>query len=127
MKIRYKNGRSRFYLILIIVWFILLISNVLFVDSSRWTFWIWVILPLANIAYYSFEYYNQYLKIENGFIYRASLFPKKVELNKIRKVTKFAGDYIIKTDGSELRIDTTLIHRDSLKELDKALVSYSPT
>ena len=127
MKIKYKKGRSRFYLMLVIAWFIILIVNILFVDSREWTFWIWVFLPIANIAYYSFEYFNQYLKIENGIIYRTSLFPKKLELNKIRTVRKFAGDYIIKTDQSELRIDTTIIHPDSLKELDKTLISYSPS
>ncbi|MCY2686803.1 hypothetical protein [Salinimicrobium sp. TH3] len=124
MKIRYKKSRSRFYLIMTFVWLILLTINILYVDSSNWPFWIWIILSLGYISHYTFEYFNQYLKIENGFIYKTSFFPRKVELNKVRKFKKFAGDYIIETDKSELRIDTTLIDRDSLKELDKALASF---
>ena len=123
MKIKYKKSRSRFYLIMIIIWFILLTVNIFYVDSSNWTFWIWIVLPLGYISMYSFEYFNQYLQIENGFIYKTSLFPKKVELNKVLKFRKFAGDYIIETDQSELRIDTSLIDKESLKELDKALAS----
>lgn len=125
MKIKYKKSRSRFYLIMIFIWFILLTVNILYVDNSNWTFWIWIVLPLVYITNYAFEYFNQYLQIENGFIYKTSLFPKKVELNKVRKFRKFAGDYIIETDQSELRIDTTLIDRESLKELDKALASFN--
>ncbi len=125
MKIKYKKSRSRFYLIMIFIWFILLTVNILYGDSSNWTYWIWIILPLGYISIYTFEYFNQYLQIENGFIYKTSLFPKKVELNKVRNFKKFAGDYIIVTDQSELRIDTSLIDRESLKELDKALASFN--
>ena len=125
MTIRYKKSRSRFYLIMIFIWIILLTVNILYVDSNDWTFWIWIFLPVGYICLYTFEYFNQYLKIENGFIYRTSLFPKKVELNKIQKFKKFAGDYIIETDQLELRINTTLIDRESLKELDKTLASFN--
>ncbi|TDN80382.1 hypothetical protein DET49_13223 [Salegentibacter sp. 24] len=125
MKIKYKKSRSRFHLIMICIWSILLIINILYGDSDNWTFWIWIVLPLGYNSLYAFEYVNQYLKIENGTIYKTSLFPKKVELNKIQSVKKFAGDYIVKTDQSELRIDTTIIHPTSLKELDKILISHN--
>ena len=125
MKIKYKKWRSGFYLIMIITWLILFILNIVFVEGSNWKISLLTILPLVYIPYYTYEYFNQYLKIDNGYIYKTSLFPKKLELTKIVTVKKFAGDYIIKTDQTELRIDTKLIHPDSLKELDKVLITYN--
>lgn len=118
MKIKYKKRRSKFYLVMIVLWSILLILNLLYGERENWTFWLWSILPITYIAYYSWEYVNQYLIIENGFIYRNSLFPKKLELKKVKNTKKFAGDYIIETDHNILRIDTSLIDGDSLKILD---------
>jgi hypothetical protein len=96
----------------------------MYADSSNWTFWIWIILPIGYISSYIFEYTNQYLTVEKGSIYRNSLFPKKLELNKIKTFKKFAGDYILQTDQNELRINTTLIDQDSLKELDQILTIH---
>jgi len=124
MKIRYKRSRSIFYLTMTVIWTILLIVNIMYADSSNWTFWIWIILPIGYISSYIFEYTNQYLTVEKGSIYRNSLFPKKLELNKIKTFKKFAGDYILQTDQNELRINTTLIDQDSLKELDQILTIH---
>ena len=124
MKIRYKKGRTRFYMILIIIWSILLTLNIIYTDSIDWSFWIWIILPIGYISNYTFEYINQYLTIEDGFIYRNSIFPKKLELNKLKTFKKFAGDYILETDQYKLRIDTTLIDQKSLNELNQTLTNY---
>ena len=121
MKIRYKKWRSKFYLVMIFLWLTLLILNIIFVERSNWTFSVLTILPLVYIPYYTYEYFNQYLKIDNGFIYKTSLFPKKIELKKIREIKRFAGDYIIITDQTKLRIDTSLIDPDSLKKLNEIL------
>ena len=121
MKIRYKKWRSNFYLVMIFLWLTLFILNIVFVERINWTFSVLTILPLVYIPYYTYEYFNQYLKIDNGFIYKTSLFPKKIELKKIREIKRFAGDYIIVTDQTKLRIDTSLIDPDSLKKLNEVL------
>ena len=124
MKIRYKKGRTRFYLIMTIIWIILLIVNIFYGDMDNRVFWLWIILPIGYISVYTFEYINQYLTIEDGFIYRNSIFPKKLELNKLKTCKKFAGDYILETDQNKLRIDTTLIDQKSLNELNQTLTKY---
>ena len=106
---------------MIFLWLTLLILNIIFVERSNWTFSVLTILPLVYIPYYTYEYFNQYLKIDNGYIYKTSLFPKKIELKKIREIKRFAGDYIIVTDQTKLRIDTSLIDPDSLKKLNEVL------
>lgn len=125
MKIRYKKGHSKFYLIMTIIWTIILNINILYGDSENWTFWIWIVLPIGYISNYTFKYIKQYLTIEDGIIYRNSPFPKKVELNKITIFKKFAGDYIIETDQTKLIIDTTLIEQYSLIVLNQTLMNYT--
>ena len=46
---------------------------------------------------------------------------EKINLNEIRRINKFAGDYILKTDSTELRINTELIEEKSLEELHTLL------
>ncbi|MBT2162011.1 hypothetical protein [Zobellia barbeyronii] len=46
---------------------------------------------------------------------------KKMNLNEITQVKKFAGDYILKTKREELTIYTQVIDEDSLADLDAVL------
>ena len=71
------------------------------------------------------EYFKQgqnvYLTIENGIIEQMWLFGKKIELGKIKQIEKFAGEYILKTDKTELTINMKLIDTNSLTELNAVL------
>jgi molybdopterin-binding protein len=44
-----------------------------------------------------------------------------VQLSAIKTIEKYAESYIIKTDTQKLRIDTSIITADSLRELNAAL------
>lgn len=66
---------------------------------------------------YLFEKNKQYLKIENGIISKNHPFPQKINLSEILEVKKVAGDYISKTDSTELIINTKLIDEKSLVAL----------
>ena len=46
---------------------------------------------------------------------------KKLNLTEIKRIKKFAGDYILKTDKSELTINTQIIDPNSLAELNAEL------
>lgn len=121
MKIRYKRKRNRFYLILIAFWVVLIISSFIFGDFDGWTDYTVVALGVMYSTIYSFNYFNQYLTIENGTIRHNSPFSEKISFSEIKIFKKFAGEYILKTDSKELRIDTNLIDELSLIDLDKAL------
>lgn len=64
---------------------------------------------------------RQYLTIEDGVITKNNLFPKKINLIEITKIKKFSGDYILKTNNGELTINTRLIDKKSLADLDTVL------
>ena len=50
-----------------------------------------------------------------------SPFGKKLNLIEIKRIKKFAGDYILKTDEKELAINTQIINPSSLAELNAVL------
>jgi hypothetical protein len=78
-------------------------------------------MGILYVGTYFFENKKQYLTIENGIISKNHLLPKKINLNEIKQIKKFAGDYILKTDSTELRINTELIEENSLAELNTLL------
>ena len=61
------------------------------------------------------------MTIKNGILTKNSLIPKKIKLNEIKRIKKFAGDYKLKTNGSEFVIDTQIIDPSSLAELNAEL------
>jgi hypothetical protein len=120
MKIRFTNKRLRYNLIFGILYVALGVVAIIF-DSNNFFNYLWTVLGTIHIGTYLFENKKQYLTIENGIISKNQLIPKKINLNEIKRIKKFAGDYILKTDSTELRINTELIEKSSLLELNTVL------
>jgi hypothetical protein len=59
--------------------------------------------------------------IENGIINVNGPFGKKLNLNEVKRIKKFAGDFILKTDNKEMTINTQIIEPTSLSELNEEL------
>jgi len=131
MKIKYKKGKLRINLILGFSWLVFAIVLLLISDnkSNSWIKYGWLGMSLMYIALYFYQYFNQYLTIENGILKVNSLFGKKIYLTEIKRIKKFAGDYIIHTDKTELTINTQIIDPTSLAdlniELKKLTVEFS--
>jgi len=104
-----------------IFWLIFGAINLFFNDFGKWTTYTWFGISLMYILIYSFDYFNQYLTIQNGIIKENHLFGKKIVLTEIKQIKKFAGDYIIKTDKAEMTINTQIIDPDSLADLNTEL------
>lgn len=120
MKIRFKKKRLRTYLILGVIWLALGTTSIIMNPDNFWSYG-FIALGILHLGTYIFENKNQYLKIENGVITKQRLIPKKISLNEIKRIKKFAGDYILTTDSSELRINTHIVEEESLKQLDSLL------
>lgn len=120
MKIRFTNKRLRYNLIFGILYAALGIVAIIS-DLNNYFNYLWTLLGIIYIGTYLFENKKQYLTIENGIISKNHLIPKKINLNEIKRIKKFAGDYILKTDTTELRINTELIEEKSLAELNVVL------
>jgi len=73
------------------------------------------------LGLYFYQKNYKYLTIENGIINVNGPFGKKLNMTEIKRIKKFAGDYILKTDKKELTINTQIIDPNSLAELNAEL------
>ena len=75
---------------------------------------------LASLLYfgnYFLKSKNQYLTFEDDMVTLNNLIPKKVNLGDLKQIKKSGKNYILRTENSELYIQTRLIDKNSLKDL----------
>tara|TARA_R110002049_G_scaffold37208_1_gene117525 strand:- start:85131 stop:85541 length:411 start_codon:yes stop_codon:yes gene_type:complete len=121
MKIKYKKKRLYANLIIGCMWIGFGIFNLLEEEKTDWYDYGYLVMGILYIGNYLYDITNQYLTIENGTIKKSSIFKKKIYIDDITWIKKFAGDYTLKTDTKELKINTELIEKESLTELNKIL------
>ena len=121
MKIKYKKKRNYINLALGLFWILLGVISFIQDDSIRWTDYGYLLAGTLYIGQFLWDITNQYLTVENGIIKKNTPFGKKINLNEINWIKKFAGDYTLKTETEELKINTELIEEKSLTELNTVL------
>jgi hypothetical protein len=121
MKIRYTKRRLNHSLIFGTLWLIISLLGIFTKESPYWTDYAFLIISFFYLGTYFYEKRNQYLTIENGLISVNQPFGKKIRLTEIKRIKKFAGDYILKTDKAELTINTQMIDPNSLADLNTEL------
>lgn len=121
MKLRYKKGRLIFYKFMLLFWLLLAISNLLFNEVAGWSYYILSAISISYVVAYSYNLINQYITIQDEILKENHFFGKKINLNEIKSIKKFAGDYILKTDKTELTINTQIIDEKSLEDLNQVL------
>jgi len=121
MKIGYKKKHLNVNLILGLVWLIWFFVGVFGKEKPNWTDYGWIVISLMYLGLYFYQKNYKYLTIENGIINVNGPFGKKLILTEIKRIKKFAGDYILKTDEKELTINTQIIDPNSLAELNAEL------
>lgn len=121
MKIKYKKEPLIVYLTPGFFWF--MFFNVILFEKEElnWIDYGWIVMSLIylGIFFYRKKYY--YLTIINDNIRVNGPLGKELKLTEIKRIKKFAGDYIIKTDQKEIIINTQITDSSSLKELDAEL------
>jgi len=121
MEIKYKKRHLNVNLISGFFWLIWFLIGVFGKEEPNWTDYGWIFISLMYLGLYFYQKNYKYLTIENGIINVNGPFGKKLNLTEIKRIKKFAGDYIIKTDKKELTINTQLIEPNSLAELNAEL------
>jgi hypothetical protein len=120
MKIGHKKRQLNINLIFGFIWLTYFIIR-LFIGEVHWIDYGWIFISLAYFINYFYQKKYKYVTIENGIINVNGPLGKKLNLNEVKRVKKFAGDYIIKTDKKELTINTQIIEPNSLAELKTEL------
>lgn len=121
MKIQYKKRQLNFNLIFGIIWLAYFFVKLIFDEELHWIDYGWVLISLTYFGSYFYQKKYRYVSIENGILTINGPFGKKMNLTEIKRIKKFAGDYIIETDKKELTINTQLIEPNSLAELNAEL------
>lgn len=118
MKIAFKQRHLNVSLIFGLIWSVWFFVGVFGKEEPNWTDYGWIFISLMYLGMYFYQKNYKYLTIENGIINVNGPFGKKLNLTEIKRIKKFAGDYILKTDKSELTINTQIIDPTSLNELN---------
>ena len=121
MEIKYKKRHLNVNLISGFFWLIWFLIGVFGKEEPNWTDYGWIFISLMYLGLYFYQKNYKYLTIENGIINVNGPFGKKLNLTEIKRIKKFAGDYIIKTDKKELTINTQIIEPNLLAELNAEL------
>lgn len=66
------------------------------------------------VANYFYFKNKAYVILTEDSISKSGWFKKKIEIRTIDSLNYFAGDYIIRSNGRELAIDTNLVDKESL-------------
>lgn len=121
MTVGYKRRYLNANLIMGLFWLFWFFLGFLTKDELHWMDFGWIVISLIYICLYLYCRQKKYLSIENGMIKENGLFGKKMQLTEIKWIRKFAGDYILKSDNRELKINTQIIDPASLANLNAEL------
>ena len=121
MKIQYKKRQLNFNLIFGIIWLTYFLIQLIFDKEIHWIDYGWILISLAYFGIYFYQKKYKYVSIENGILTVNGPLGKKLNLTEIKRIKKFAGDYILKSDNKDLTINTQIIDPNSLAELNAEL------
>ena len=125
MRIKYKRKRLKYFLYFGIAWILLGVATLLLNEQLRWNDYAYIVLGVIHIATYIYESKNQLLTIESGALCKNSLIARRISLSEVVCVKSASGNYVIKTEKTEIKIDVGLIDEESLIELNKILRSLN--
>ena len=121
MKIGYKKRHLNVNLISGLIWLVWFFVGVFGKEEPNWTDYGWIVISLMYLGMYFYQKNYNYLTIENGFIKQNWPFGKKMNLNEIKGIKHFAGEYILKSELKKIKINIQLINEESLLELKTEL------
>lgn len=119
MKIRFSKRRLYAHLLIGVVWMTAGILSLYSKDFTNWIGFVYLILGLLYISYSAYDFKHPYISIENGIVKKNKLygFKNKIELDKIQEIKRTTSGYILKSEKTYLKIDSSLISNEKLIEL----------
>jgi hypothetical protein len=116
IEIRYKRMHLRWKFIFGLFWLILGIISITN-NSENYFNYGYLIVSLLYFGIYFFKSKYQYLTIEDGSIILNNIFLQRINFSDLNQIKMKGKSYIFKSEKCELHINTTLIDKNSLKDL----------
>ncbi|WP_050809608.1 hypothetical protein [Ochrovirga pacifica] len=104
------------------IWFFI---SFLVSSEHNWTIYGALVISIAYLSVYVYQYQQQYISIHQGFLKINHPFASVISLSQIQAIKKIAGDYILQTPTKKITIRTKIIEETSLKELHLVLDKLS--
>ena len=121
MKIRYKKRQINLNLFLGLIWLANGIVQTVRNESADFSDYFWFLLSGLYLIIYCYQKKEKYLTIEIGIIKKNWPFGRKMSLNEIKRIKHFSGEYILKSELKNMKININLIDEESLSELKTEL------
>ncbi len=121
MKITYNKKQYNLNLFIGTIWLTFFALKLFFGNDFSWLDYGWLVIAFAYFGTYYYQRKYDYVTIENGVVNVNGPFGKKINLDEVKQIKKFAGDYILTSDKKELTINTQKIQPNLLAKLDAAL------
>lgn len=122
MKIRYKRRIIRGNFIFGLFWLILGVIAITNNSGNLFNFG-YLIAAFIYFTKYFLKSKNQYVSIDNGIITLNKFIPKSLHIKDLKKIQKVGKDYLLESDNIKLKIETSLIEKNSLKDF-KAILKH---
>lgn len=116
LKINYRSGRIRHYLVFTIIWLILGILSMFF-NAEGFMKYGFIVIGLFYLALFIHAKSVPYIVFENEEIKINAILPKKVHLSEIKSIKEFAGDYTLHTETRKVRIFKNMMNVESFEQL----------
>jgi len=107
IKLRYNIKNQRFYII--VGGLFILLAGIELIASNEIRYFN-ITLALLYIAPYFYHKKVPFLTIQKGVLKQNWWFGKSIDSKDINEIKYFAGEYIIRSQKKELRIDTHIIN-----------------
>jgi len=117
MRIQYKKKQVNLNLYLSLIWLANGIVQTVFNENSGWFNDFWFLLSGTYLVIYCYQKKEKYGTLQNGIIKQNWPFGKKMNLNEIKQIRHFAGEYILKSELQKMKINIVAIEKESLSQL----------
>lgn len=126
MKVPVRKKRKYLNLGLGLAW-LLLFSSKLFVDENlKGLDYFWLLLAFIYLAMYAKDVKRPYLQIEGSLLTVDAWPAKKMDLQELVSVRKFAGDYTLRTASGKLQVSGQMMDPAYRQSWEAELKKWAP-
>ena len=122
MKIRYTKNRSSFNLFLGAP-FVIFGALKTYEGTADFVHYIQLVLGILMVSSFFLERKFGYLRIENGMLTKYFFIKRVIEIDKITNIQSLPGRIKLATPEKNLSINTSIIDKESIKDLYRVLGS----
>lgn len=125
MEIEYRLGYQRRNLIIGFLWLVIFFLAAISNEGPSLLDFLWLFLAISFCGTFLYQRRFKYILINDGLLRIAGPLGRKIQLKDIKQVNRRMRRIDIMTDTMKLSINTEIIDRNSISDLEKELKKWS--